>query len=411
MSRGPEKKTAIVVGGSVAGLFAGNILWRDGWSVKVCERASGNLESRGAGIGTHDELFDAMRQAGAQVDEMIGIQVIGRAAYGPDGGEIARFDYPQYLTSWGLLYRRLRAALPKDIYHFEREVVEVSDGDDHATVTFADGVRENASLVIGADGSWSTVRALCNPAEAPRYCGYVAWRGLIDETEMSDAFRERYARFLNFFMRNDQQLICYPVAGADDSVAPGRRRFSFLWYRSYDEESELPLLLTDANGTRHEHQISPTRIDSKCIALMQEEASRLLPPDFADFLRRAPKPFLQPIYDLSPSHIVFRRIALVGDAACVARPHVGAGVAKAATDATTLAELLRNVPTVAEALRGYERVRMPFGRALVERGRYLGAYLESPRSGATRARILPTEEIIRESAMLLHSKNDLRSFE
>ena len=403
MTNRQNKKTAIVVGGSVAGLFAGNLLWRDGWSVEVCERASGNLESRGAGIGTHDELFDAMRQAGARVDEMIGIQVIGRAAYDHAGEEIARFDYPQYLTSWGLLYRRLRAALPDEVYHLGKDVVEVSDGDDRATVSFADGSRENADLVIGADGSWSTVRAQCNPAEAPRYCGYFAWRGLIDETEMSDAFRDRYAKFLNFYMGDDHQLICYPVAGADDSVAPGRRRFSFLWYRPYDEESELPLLLTDADGIRHEHQISPLRIDPKHIARMRQEASRLLPPDFADFLRRVPKPFLQPIYDVIPSRIAFRRVALVGDAACVARPHVGAGVAKAATDATTLAASLRTAPTIAEALCEFERLRMPFGHALVERGRYLGAYLEAPRPSVQRTPVLPTEEIIRESAMLLHS--------
>lgn len=399
------QKTAIVVGGSVAGLFAGNLLWRDGWSVKIFERASGNLESRGAGIGTHEELFDAMREAGARVDELIGIQVAGRAAYDGTGAEIARFEYPQYLTSWGLLYRRLRAAFPDEHFHLAKEVVEVLDGADRATVSFADGSRASADLVVGADGSWSTVRARCDPAEAPGYCGYVAWRGLIDEVEMPHEFRDRYVSYLNFFMRDDQQLICYPVAGVDDSVAAGRRRFSFLWYRSYDEATELPALLTDADGIRHQHQISPLRIDPKCIARMRQEAADTLPPDFADFLNRVPKPFLQPIYDLIPRRIAFRHVALVGDAACVARPHVGAGVAKAATDATTLVRALRTAPAIAEALNEYERLRMPFGRALVERGRYLGAYLEAPRPGDRRTPVLSTDEIIRESAMLLHSNS------
>jgi 2-polyprenyl-6-methoxyphenol hydroxylase-like FAD-dependent oxidoreductase len=218
---------------------------------------------------------------------------------------------------------------------------------------------------------------------------------------MSGRFRERYGRFLNFYMRDDQQLICYPVAGVDDSVEPGRRRFSFLWYRPYGE-TDLASLLTDVEGTRHEHQIPPTRIDPAHIARMRAEAADSLPPDFAELLRRAPNPFLQPIYDLYPSRIAFHRVALIGDAACVARPHVGAGVAKAATDATTLARVLREAPSIPEALRRYEALRLPLGRALVERGRYLGRYLEAP-PGRPRLPILPTEEIIRESAVLMHS--------
>lgn len=395
------KGRAIVAGGSVAGLFAAAILHRDGWDVRVCERSTGGLESRGAGIGTHDELFEAMRQAGAPVDEMIGIQVQGRAAYDRAGTQIAHFDYPQYLTSWGLLYRRLRRTLPDDLYHLGEAVVAVDDHAGGVRVGLGDGQTLEADLLVGADGSWSTVRAMCNRDEAPAYCGYVAWRGLIDESQMSQRFRDQYGRYLNFFMREDQQLICYPVAGADDSVEPGRRRFSFLWYRPYDTPA-LAELLTDVDGVRHPHQIPPVRIDPQHIRRMRDEAAQWLPPDFADFLGRVPAPFLQPIYDLSPSRIAFHRTALIGDAACVARPHVGAGVAKAGTDATTLCRALREAAGVAQALHRYQDERLPFGRELVERGRYLGGYLEAP-PGTPRKPLLSTQEIIRESAMLLES--------
>ncbi len=398
MTQRQDRRTAIVAGGSVAGLFAGSILHRDGWTVEVCERAGGSLESRGAGIAMHDELFDALRQAGARVDSMIGIQVEGRAAYDRSGTEIARFDYPQYLTSWGLLYRRLRSALPDELYHLNRTVVDVTDTEEQVLVKFSDGTTAHADLLIGADGSWSTVRALRDRTQAPVYTGYVAWRGLLDETQLPGAFRERYGGLLSFFVREDQQLVCYPVAGADDSVEPGRRRFSFLWYRPCDQD-ELASLLTDVDGMRHEHQIPPGRVDPTHIARMRSEAQQYLPPDFADFVVRTPNPFLQPIRDLSPTRIVFRRTALIGDAASVVRPHVGAGVAKAATDATTLASALRASPTVAEALQRYESLRLPFGRAMVERARHLGGYLEAP-PGRPRAPVLPIEEIVRETARL-----------
>ena len=42
---------AIVVGGSLGGLFAGNMLLRAGCDVTIVERSIGELEGRGAGLG------------------------------------------------------------------------------------------------------------------------------------------------------------------------------------------------------------------------------------------------------------------------------------------------------------------------------------------------------------------------
>ena len=53
--------------------------------------------------------------------------------------------------------------------------------------------------------------------------------------------------------------------------------------------------------------------------------------------------------------MAFGRVAIVGDAAFVARPHVAAGVSKAADDAAALAEAVqaeRDVDRGAQALRG-----------------------------------------------------------
>lgn len=387
----------------MAGLFAANLLLRSGWSVVVLERTNANLDARGAGIATHDELFDAMRKAGATVDALIGIQVQGRAAYDASGQAIAESDHPQYLTSWGLIYRRLRAAFPTDFYRLGQSVVDVIDGEDHAEVILADGTRHAADLVIGADGSWSTVRQRCAPTELPRYCGYVAWRGLIHEMALPAVFQDRYARFLNFFTDEDQQLICAAVAGTDDSVVPGHRRFSFLLYRPYDAESELPSLLTDDESVRHQYQIPPTKISSRHIARLHDEAASMLPPDFSLLIRSVERPFLQPIYDMIPNQIAFRHVALIGDAACIARPHVGAGVAKAAVDAAALAEILNGTDGVTEALQAFQLQRQPLGAALVERGRRLGSYLERPRSDRRHVAPLPTAAILSDSAALVRN--------
>ena len=392
---------AIVVGGSLAGLLAANLLARNGWAVTVYERVD-NLDGRGAGIATHQELFDAMRQAGAKVDELIGIRIEGRTAFDIDGKELCHFAYPQILTSWTLLYRRLHAALPVGVYHLGRDVVDVVDDDARPAVVFADDSRDHADLVIGADGTWSTIRTRCDPDAKPRYAGYVAWRGLFPESEVDQAFATRYAPIHGFHLTEEDQFVHFAVTGMDDSIAPGQRRFSFLWYLPYDEEIALPDLLTDIDGARHPTSISPLKIHPKHIDILRRDAIRRLPPDFAATVCKVERPFVQPIYDLISERIAFRRVALVGDAAFVARPHVGAGVAKAGGDAMSLVRALRDSADIGSALQVYERERGRFGRAIVELSRRLGGYLAALRPGVTKEPCLPPEQLIQAVAMPLH---------
>ena len=67
----PNRK-AIVVGGSLGGLFAANMLLRAGWDVHVYERVADELQGRGAGIVTHPELMAALTSAGIAVDDNFG---------------------------------------------------------------------------------------------------------------------------------------------------------------------------------------------------------------------------------------------------------------------------------------------------------------------------------------------------
>jgi 2-polyprenyl-6-methoxyphenol hydroxylase-like FAD-dependent oxidoreductase len=71
---------------------------------------------------------------------------------------------------------------------------------------------------------------------------------------------------------------------------------------------------------------------------------------------------------------VFGRIALVGDAAFVVRPHAGADTTKAALDAACLADAL-SVHGVDEGLSHYQREQLRFGRSLIALCRYEGDHL------------------------------------
>ena len=95
---------------------------------------------------------------------------------------------------------------------------------------------------------------------------------------------------------------------------------------------------------------------------MRAAAERLLAPQFREIVRMIDEPILQPIYDLETPRMAFGRVAIIGDAAFVARPHVAAGVAKAADDAAALVAALA-VDDVAPALQRFEAARLPVGSA------------------------------------------------
>jgi 2-polyprenyl-6-methoxyphenol hydroxylase-like FAD-dependent oxidoreductase len=117
------------------------------------------------------------------------------------------------------------------------------------------------------------------------------------------------------------------------------------------------------------------------IAAVRAAARARLAPQFAEVLEKTAMPFVQPIYDLAAPQLAHGRVALLGDAAFVARPHVGMGVAKAAADALVLQQAIAEFGATPQALRHYERLRHPAGLAVVERARLLGAGLEAPQPG------------------------------
>ena len=172
---------ALIVGGSLGGLFAGLMLRQAGWDVTVFERSSGDLASRGVGIGTHVEMFEVMRRLGIVVDESIGVAATSRICLDRDGAVIARLPFEKILSSWSLFYRALRRQLPDLCYRPGMELADIVQHAGGVTAVFADGTRVEGDLLVGADGLHSTVRARAFTGPAPSYAGYVGWRGVIEE--------------------------------------------------------------------------------------------------------------------------------------------------------------------------------------------------------------------------------------
>ncbi|HLH91021.1 MAG TPA: FAD-dependent monooxygenase [Xanthobacteraceae bacterium] len=376
---------ALIIGGSMSGLLAGLILRRRGWQVDIVERVESELSGRGAGIVAQPTLIDTLRALGLDTREL-GVEVRTRLNLDAAGRVAGRVDCPQVLTAWERVYRVLRDGFPAEHYHRGIGLKAFTQNERAVVAKLSDGSSREADLLVGADGLRSTVRQACLPDVAPLYAGYVAWRSLLAEDAFPPAVHRELFDAMTFSLPPGEQFLGYPVAGPDNDLRPGHRRYNVIWYRPADEATELQRLLTDESGVTHAISIPPPLIRRAAIADMRAAAERLLGPQARAIVRLMTEPILQPIYDLESPQVAFGRIAVIGDAAFVARPHVAAGVSKAAEDALALADALDAVDDVAAALRRFEAQRLPVNRRIIERARHLGAYLQATQTAEERAR-------------------------
>jgi 2-polyprenyl-6-methoxyphenol hydroxylase-like FAD-dependent oxidoreductase len=64
---GSNKRRALIIGGSLGGLFAANLLHQIGWDVDIFERSAHDLDSRGGGIVLQPEVVEVFRRAGVDI--------------------------------------------------------------------------------------------------------------------------------------------------------------------------------------------------------------------------------------------------------------------------------------------------------------------------------------------------------
>lgn len=400
-------KKAIIVGGSMGGLLAGNMLIRQGWTVEILERTKEGLEARGAGIVPQRSLLVALQRAGVTVRPDIGIRVHKRVAYDRSGAAFATHHYDQYSTAWSLLYNLLREAFPAKHFHAGRVVTNVAQDKDKAVAILDDGTTFEGDLLIGADGMRSTVRRALFPNTQPNYVGYLAWRGMLEERQATRDFVGQCFAALNFSFPKGEELIGYPVAGADGAVDVGRRRFNIMWYRPVRPGAELRDMFTGSDGVHYETGVPPSLVRPELIAAMKEEALRVFPPMLADVIARMPGMFVQAIYDLESESMGQGRIAVIGDAAFVARPHCGAGVSKAADDAASLATSLAVHERVQDAVQAFSLERTTAGRAAVAWAAHLGSYFQMDKSGHRRVDFAPEQPPISPEYIIQHTGIEL----
>jgi 2-polyprenyl-6-methoxyphenol hydroxylase-like FAD-dependent oxidoreductase len=368
-----RNRRAIVIGGSMSGLFSAAFLRQIGWDVDVYERSGVELVGRGAGITTHPELLEALEASGAGT-ENLGVEVPKRMAIDRQGRVTDERPLRQILTSWDRLQRLLRGTIDEAHYHLGYAFERVDQDERGVRVQFNGDRVEHADILIGGDGIRSTVRGQLAPELQPLYAGYYIWRGAPNEADLAPQTLKEIFPYFTFYLPPRQEVITYPIAGFNDDMRPGHRRYNFIWYRVADD-AQLRDMNVDENGRQHEFTVPPPLVRKDLIAQMYADARDIMPDVMLDCVLAMKQPFITPIYDFTAPQIVFGRVAMVGDAAANARPHMGFGVAKAGGDAQSLAKALRDYDDIDTALKAYNAERQPIGNTIVNHSRKLGTHM------------------------------------
>ena len=252
------RQRALIIGGSVGGLFAANLMRSIGWDATVFERNPEELTGRGAGISTHPQLHHVTRRLGVPFDDNMGIHIDTVIFLDHDGRAYDRRPTVRLMSSWGRVFASLRQMVPSDSYRLNKSLTRVEQDSDGVTAIFSDGTRERGDILIGADGGRSTVREQFLPDENPEFAGYVAWRAMLDEREVPPAIHAELFKDYVYCLPPGELFLGYPVPGRNNETEPGRRAYNIVWYRPTTPE-KLADICTDATGKSHGTSIPPDR--------------------------------------------------------------------------------------------------------------------------------------------------------
>ena len=399
------KPSATIIGGSMAGLFAATSLSKKGWDISVHEKVPVPLSGRGAGIATYDELADLVFKA-TNNNNVLGTTAKSRVSLDINGNIINSYDYPQVYTSWQYLFSILREQISNDDYFMGDDCIKIEQNEDKAIAFFENGKKKETDLIIVANGIKSELRTYVDNKAYPQYAGYVGWRGVVNEEEISKKSLETLSNYFIVVLPYNQQIASYPIAGeGENPFKIGERRINWIWYKPVPQTS-LQEILLGKSGQQFEDGIPPNEIREEIVNDLLKEAEEKLPPQLVELVKITKQPLIQPIFDLQSIKMKNGRVVTIGDAAFTARPHVGMGVTKAAMDAFTLSEYLEDSSNL-DDLDKWEHSRLKESQFIVNRSRKLGQYLSIPNDNENL--IMPNvQNVLQDTAISLYDIEDYK---
>lgn len=199
-----DVRTALVVGGGIAGPVAAMALRQAGIDAVVYEAHGGPADGVGAALSIAPNGLNALGAIGAAGAVLAaGLPMPAMVLQSWTGRRLAEFASPPGLPTtqfvWRSdLYRALydEAASRGIRTEHGRRLVGAEETGDQVIGRFSDGSTASADVLIGADGIRSTVRSLIDPrAPQPHYTGLLGFGGLANDTGLSPTGGKLYMVF------------------------------------------------------------------------------------------------------------------------------------------------------------------------------------------------------------------------
>ncbi len=369
-----DKKLKIgIIGGSLGGLFTGIALHNAGHDVCIYEKSSDQLKDRGAGIVLQHELIDFFHEYQIADIKEINVPIFQRVYLDKEGDKTHVDNTEQQMTAWGTLFHKLISYFPKEKYKYGYKFKTLVQQENKVTVTFENAVSDTFNLLIGADGTNSSVRKILFPDIQHKYAGYVGYRGIVQENELAPDILKEFKDRFTFYQMPNSHILCYLIPGNNDEITEGNRRLNWVWYWNVKKGKDIDNLLTDIKGKYRLGFVQEGFVKPEYIKEQRQIAEDVMPPIFKELIRATKNPFLQTINDLSVNRMYVNRVLLVGDASFTPRPHTAASTAKAVANGVSLCEALLEYPdNVEQALAIWEKPQLQMGNYLKQRGMAMG---------------------------------------
>lgn len=369
---GDAAPRVLIAGGSLGGLTTALTLRDAGCDVEVYERSRSPLEGRGAGIVLHPATIRYFIESDAMDVGRVSSKADWLRYLDRSGDTVHEAPCRYWFTSYYTLHKGLLDCFDQTRYHLGAGMTGFRQNDDTVALELSEA-EVSGDLLVCADGIHSTARRLLLPDVAPRYAGYVGWRGTVRESELSAGTLSLLQDACTYFVGDRMHILTYPIPDFDGSVSPGSRRINFVWYRNVTEGPALDDLMTDARGVRQEISLASGAVRQHHVDELNAAAGEQLPESIAEVVVKSGEPFVQAVFDIEVPRMAFGRVCLIGDAAFAIRPHAAAGTAKAAEDGWQLAAAMRaERGDVVAALRRWEPHQLALGRTVMNRSREIG---------------------------------------
>ena len=367
-----SKAPVIIAGGGIGGLTMALTLQQLGIPCQVFESAS-SMKPLGVGINIQPNAVRELIDLGIGTNELdtIGIPAREWALVGLNGKEVyaeprgldAGYRWPQYAVHRGkflmLLYKKVLERLGEHAVRLDSRVTSYAINSDNkvdVTVLHGDGSESvmTGSLLIGADGIHSAVRAQMHPDQAPiHWGGALMWRGTI---------RAKPIRTSSSFIglgTHEHRMVIYPISDTDKN---GEAEINWI----------AELTVDNSEGWQSDSWFKPVSVEDFAHHFEQFRYDWL---DVPAMLQQAEMAYENPMIDRDPVDTwVDGPVALMGDAAHPMYPTGSNGASQAIIDARLIGAKILEIGINAAALSAYNEQLCEPVSALVLRNRGAGPF-------------------------------------